>query len=243
MSYPQYPGQPGQQPQYPGQQQYPQSGPFPAPQSGGFPAQQQQPGPYGAPPQSAPFAAQPYPQAPYPAQPYGLQPKPSGGTAITSGVLAVLGGLFYGIGTVTLISQMIKYDVWHWTFLLSTAFDVIIMLTLLPGAILLFMRKPIGRMLTIVGCATAILALVVNIILSAAGLGFLGTALGGGLLAGGAIIGILFVVVPASATMVLAIVKPTARWCGIGEPAGQFPGQQQYPGGYAPQPGGRPPGY
>jgi hypothetical protein len=130
---------------------------------------------------------------------------------------------------------MVSYNTLHWAFVLALVEDLLIAGTLLPGGIMLFMRKPAGRMMTIVGSSLAILSFVVALVLAAIGGGILGARLGGGLLAGTAIGGVVLVLVPAIVTLILAIVKPTARWCSAAE--------QPYQLGYAPQPGGRPPGY
>ncbi|MEQ0559730.1 hypothetical protein ABJI51_11650 [Amycolatopsis sp. NEAU-NG30] len=219
MTYPQQPGPPGQP--YPGQQPYPApSGGFPAQQpapSGGFPAQQ----PYPA----QPYPGQPYPGQPYPAQPpypggYGMQPpKPSGVTAIIAGVLAVLGGLLYLIGLVGGVVG-IASGYTPGLFILLSIQNLVLTGTLLPGGILLFVRKPVGRILTIVGSSLAILLSVVSVVLSAVGVGYFGV---GGMRVGGAFLGLLLVLIPAGATLTLAIVKPTALWCGRAAP-----GQQPY---------------
>lgn len=224
MTYPPNPGQPP----YPGQPQYPSQP--------GYPGQQPYP---GQPPQvpSGQFPAQPYPQAPYPPGP--LQPqKPSGGTAITAGVLAVLGGLLFLAFAVLAVVALFNFHYFLVLQIVGLVEYVVIAGTLLPGGILLFLHKPAGRMLTIVGSGVAILSILVNVVLNLAGIGSINDAFSAGLIGG-----ILFVVVPAVATMVLAIVKPTAAWCGVGRPQIIHSGISPYPGGQAPPQGGRPPGW
>jgi hypothetical protein len=98
----------------------------------------------------------------------------------------------------------------HWLLILSLVEDLLLAGTLLPGGILLFLRKPIGRVLTIVGSGLAILVMVVTVVLNATGVGGAGV---GGIYLGGALAGLLIVLIPAGATLTLAIVKPTALWC------------------------------
>jgi hypothetical protein len=250
MTHPQYPGQPGQQQPYPGQQPQPgaqqsypghPSQPFPGQQPEGqqaYPGHPSQPFP-GQPPQAYPgqqpypapsggFPAQPYPgqppypaagypPAPYPAPGYGMPPKPNGATAIIAGILAVLGGLLNLIGLIGGIVTLASPGFPLWMALLALVQSFLLAGTLLPGGILLFLRKPAGRMLTIVGSGLAILLAVVSVAMSAAGLWYYSSGFGG-MYAGAAFVGLLTVLVPAGATLVLAIVKPTARWCGRAEP-------------------------
>jgi hypothetical protein len=149
-------------------------------------------------------------------------PKPNGATAIIAGVLAILGGLFYLVGLIGTIIAL-SSGFMHWLFFLSLIEDLLLAGTLITGGVLLFLRKPMGRMLTIVGSGLAILVMVVSVVLNAIGVGGLGAGVGGVYL-GGAIVGLLIVLIPAGATLTLAIVKPTALWC-----ARQAPGAPGYP--------------
>lgn len=201
MTYPQHPGRP--QGPYPGRQPYPGQPPYPGP-PGGFPAQQ--------------YPGQPGYPAPYPQAPYGMPPaKPSGATAIIAGVLAVLGGLLYLFGLITSVVQLTGAVSVYRTYYLYLVQDLLLVGTLLPGGILLFVRKPIGRLLTIVGSGLAILVTLVSVVLDAVGLWHFSAGIGGTYL-GGAIFGLLLVLLPAAATLTLAIVKPTAIWCGRATP-------------------------
>ncbi|WP_460443252.1 hypothetical protein [Amycolatopsis stemonae] len=139
-----------------------------------------------------------------------MQPKPSGVTAIIAGVLAVLGGLFAVFGVIAGVIGIVSLGFVHWLFILALVEDAILVGTLLPGGILLFLRKPMGRILTIVGSAFAILNAVVTVVLNVVGFG----SFSPGLVAAGSILGLLLAVLPAGTTLVLAIVKPTAVWCG-----------------------------
>lgn len=183
------------------------------------------------------YPGQPYPQAPYPTGPLPPQ-KPSGATAITAGVLAVLGGVLFLLFTVLAVFVLINAEVFVALAVIGLVEYLLIAATLLPGGILLFLHKPAGRMLAVVGSGIAILSIIVNFVLRLTDIGEIDQAFGVGL-AGG----VLVVVAPAVATMVLALVKPTARWCGIGQPQIIQPGASPYPDGYAPPQGGRPPGW
>ncbi|WP_326948982.1 hypothetical protein OG439_09395 [Amycolatopsis sp. NBC_01307] len=196
MTYPQHPGPP--QGPYPGQQPYPGQPPYPGQQP--YPAQQY-PGQPGYPP-------------PYPQSPYGMPPpKPNGATAIIAGVLAVLGGLQNLVGLIVGVVQLTGAVSVHWTYYLYLVQELLLVGTLLPGGILLFARKPIGRLLTIIGSGLAVLVTLVSVVLDVVGLWQFSAGIGGAYL-GGAIVGLPLVLIPAAATLTLAIVKPTAVWCG-----------------------------
>jgi hypothetical protein len=136
-------------------------------------------------------------------------------------VLAVLGGLLYLIGLVGGVVG-IASGYTPGLFILLSIQNLVLTGTLLPGGILLFVRKPIGRILTIVGSSLAILLSVVSVVLSAVGVGYFGNGVGG-MRVGGAFLGLLLVLIPAGATLTLAIVKPTALWCGRAAPGQQQP--------------------
>ena len=167
---------------------------------------------YGGPAYQQPYPQQqqyPYPQAPYPAPGYGMQPKPpNGATAIIAGILAVIGGVL-NLGSLVLNVIGLAVDgyfgVWQIIFMVQA---LLLAGTLLPGGILLFVRKPAGRMLTMVGSGLAILLAVAGFALSFAHFGQVPTGM-----LGGQAIGIVLVVLPAAATLTLALVKPTAEWC------------------------------
>jgi len=155
--------------------------------------------------------------------------KPSGGTAITAGVLAVLGGLLFLTFAVLAVVALLNFRFLLVLQIVGLVEYLVVAGTLLPGGILLFLHKPAGRMLTIVGSGIAIVAILVNLVLNLTGVGSISGGFGAGLIGG-----VLFVVLPAAATLVLAVVKPTAAWCGIGAQQVIQPGGSPYPGGYAP---------
>ncbi|GAA3571570.1 hypothetical protein GCM10022222_64640 [Amycolatopsis ultiminotia] len=228
-----YPGQPasGQQP-YPGSQPtpsqpYPGGQPGPAqPYSGGQPAQ-----PYPGGQVPGQYPQQPYgQQQPYPAYPGGpgmMQSRPSGVTAIISGILAIIGGLvavFGVIGGIVLLGHSggLGYG------LVALIVNLAEAGLLLYGAIAMFLHKSAGRMCVIIGCGLAIVYAVVSFVFVSVGV----SALGGstGRVIGAGIAGSLLALIPPIATLVLALVKPTAEWVSHG-------GQQPAPGGYPQQPG------
>lgn len=143
---------------------------------------------------------------------YAMQPpKPSGATAIIAGVLAVLGGLFSLVGLISVVAGLAEFGFVLWLNVLILVQNVLLTGTLLPGGILLFLRKPVGRVLTIIGSVLAILTELVSVLLDVAGVWDYGFAYFGTYF-GGAVVAVATSVIPATATLVLAIVKPTARW-------------------------------
>ncbi|OKH84313.1 hypothetical protein EB75_05225 [Mycobacterium sp. ST-F2] len=195
MTYPQgpygqgFPGQPGppQQPGYPG---YPQQGYPPQPvYQQGYP----QPGAYpgGFPPPPTPAA-------------------PSGGTAVTAGVLALLGGLthFFGGSAQALgLSAMMRESATDsgWGSLIAiTTLNIISGAFLLAGALTLLMRKPVGRWLITAGCGISILSALINFTLTPDSIGDYSYSRG----IGADMVGVLFAI----ATIVLALVPSTTAW-------------------------------
>ncbi len=139
------------------------------------------------------------------------QPKPSSATAIAAAVFAVVGGLLFLVVSALAVIAVFGSDEFVGEQIVGAVEYLLVAGTLLPGGILLFLHKPAGRTLTVVGSGIAILAIVVNFVLNLMGAAAIDGDFRAGLLGG-----IALVVVPAVATMVLALVKPTAMWCGIG---------------------------
>lgn len=191
MTYPQQPGQ------YPDQQppgQYP---------TGGYP---------------------PAPPAPYPNYPGGIDPmaRPSGGTAITAAVLAIIGAAWAificigGFSTAPDAQGPLSWMVW-----MQAVVYLVEVCTLLPGAILMLTRKPIGRWLVVLGCAIHIVQGIVAVIAVA---GAVSDQIENSAQAFGAgTVGLVVVLAPAIATLVLALVPLTGRWIAWG----RQPAQQQ----------------
>ncbi len=192
MTYPQGPygqGSPGQ-PGYPQHPGYPQQPGYPAqpgyqqgyPQPGGFPG--------GYPP--VPPAA------------------PGGGTAVTAGVLALLGGLthFFGgaaqaVGLSAVMQDSGTGSGWG-SLIAIVTLNIIGGAFLLPGALTLLLRKRVGRWLIAAGCGISILSAFINFTLTPDSIGDYSYARG----IGADLVGILFAV----ATIVLAWLPATAAW-------------------------------
>ncbi|WP_433600564.1 hypothetical protein ACQPXH_01495 [Nocardia sp. CA-135953] len=162
-----------------------------------------------------------YPQyEPYPSVP---APAPGGGTAITAGVLASIGGvgqLLGGgfnivLGLTDLARDLSEYDStglfaqsWIKTYLLVAGSIAVVTAFLLGiGAIMMFTRRPLGRVLVVAGCAVVVIA---GIAEYAVTLHY--TTSGGGAAEIGGGIGGLFGLIFPIATAVLALVPATTRW-------------------------------
>lgn len=189
MSYPQQPGdQPGHYPQQPGY-----------PQQSGYP---QQPGQYPAPPP---------PMAPFPGGNDVHQQPPSKGTTIAAAVLAVLGAIWALFGTISSLAAVGATGPGSELVMLTQAIAYPIeILTLGIGAALLFMRRDLGRWLVVAGS-------VVHIIMSIIAVFGMLSAIDpsselGGAAAGFGVVGLLIVLAPAIATIILALLPPTGRW-------------------------------
>ncbi|MFI6366696.1 hypothetical protein ACIBG0_28550 [Nocardia sp. NPDC050630] len=162
-----------------------------------------------------------YPQyEPYPSVP---APTPGGGTAITAGVLAsvgsagqLLGGGFnIVLGLTDLGGDLAEYDStglfaqsWFRTYLLVTGSIAVISAFLLGvGAVMMFTRRPLGRVLVVAGCAVVIVAGIAGytVTLHYTTSGGSAAEIGGGI---GGLFGLIFPI----ATAVLALVPATTRW-------------------------------
>lgn len=209
MTYPQqpeqYPGQPGQYPGQPGQ--YPaQPGQYQGQVPGGMPPQY---GQYGQMP--------PMPQmSPYPVgNDQSMMSPPSGGTAITAGVLAILGALWAIVTAIVNLSiagqaggSPIAWVVW----MQGIAFAVEV-LTLGPGSIMLLTRRSAGQWLVAIGCALHIVQGIVGVI-AIVSIGHVGSVqLSGPAMVGGTFVGTVLVLLPAIATLILVLLPQTGRWC------------------------------
>lgn len=160
----------------------------------------------------------PYPGMPqYPAGGYPASVQaPSGGTAITAGVLAILGAVWAIIAAilnVSATSALAGSSLLGWVWVQVIVF-VIELFTLGPGAILLLTRRPQGRVLIAIGCVLHILQGIVGAVII---LGDTGTTLSGGAnsaMIGGGVIGVFIALAPAIATLILVSVPLTGRWVG-----------------------------
>ncbi|MFI6957199.1 hypothetical protein ACIBJI_27495 [Nocardia sp. NPDC050408] len=162
-----------------------------------------------------------YPQyEPYPSVP---APAPGGGTAITAGVLAsvgsagqLLGGGFnIVLGLSDLGRDLAEYDStglfaqsWFKTYLLVTGSIAVVTAFLLgAGAVMMFTRRPLGRVPVVAGCAVVVFAGIAGyaITLRYTASGGSAAEISGGI---GGLFGLIFPI----ATAVLALVPPTTRW-------------------------------
>ncbi|RSN65889.1 hypothetical protein DMH01_05945 [Amycolatopsis sp. WAC 04182] len=194
---------------------------------------------------------QQYPPQGYPPPgaypPPGMVRQPSGATAIIAGILAILGGLWFLAGLASNIIELSHYVI---SFLVvGAALDLVSTALLLGGGIMLLLRKRAGRVLTVIGAASSIGFVALTFLLRAIGSHFYFSY--GGVTLHFGFGWLLFVVlIPAIATLVLALVPSTARWlaakpqaAGVAQPPNfGYPPQQP---GYPPAPGaqqqGQPP--
>ncbi|GAA1978052.1 hypothetical protein [Amycolatopsis minnesotensis] len=190
----------------------------------------------------------PPPQGQYPAAPppypgggssLGEKP-PNGGAAITAGVLACIGavfGLIRALGDFSSLSDR-GLDVlsdFKWVVWLEAITSVAEIVTLLPGGILLFLRKPIGRWLVVAGSAVRIVTAVV-VYSQLMSLVNNASVLAGPASAGRNAGMLIAVLSPAIATLVLGLLPVTGRWCAWGKKTAQ--GTQL--GSFGVPPGGAP---
>ncbi|KAF0836676.1 hypothetical protein [Nocardia caishijiensis] len=174
--------------------------------------------------------------------PAPVQRPPSGGTAILTGISALVGGLVGVVGMIAAVGRMVTSDYppfgWGyapaWASIASAVLlvvDIVAAVLLLIGAIVLFRRKSSGPMMVASGCAGVIGAYVAGVIITVAQFGrfdigsssyrevvFDQSAVNS--LLGPYIdlpwfLSILLLVFPA-VTLLLALLPSTRRWCGRG---------------------------
>ncbi|MFG1643585.1 hypothetical protein ACGFMK_25095 [Amycolatopsis sp. NPDC049252] len=134
-------------------------------------------------------------------------------TARAAGGLALLGGLLYLAGLLLDVVTLFRFPEDAARTAVHAVVDLLLTAALIPGGVLLLRRDPLGRLGCIVGSATAIVATLTSLLLSATGLASLDVG-PGGLVAGG-VLALVVVLPPAAATLALAISAPAARWCGL----------------------------
>lgn len=190
-----------------------------------------------------------YPQyEPYPSAP---APAPGGGTAITAGVLASIGsagqllggGFNIVLGLTDLARDLSEYDStglfaqsWIKTYLLVVGSIAVVTAFLLGvGAVMMFTRRPLGRVLVVAGCAVVVIAGIAGyaVTLHYTTSGGSAAEIGGSI---GGLVGLIFPI----ATAVLALVPPTTRWLNYNPVAA--PSVAMYPYGPAVPPAGYPSG-
>ncbi|WP_054811566.1 hypothetical protein [Nocardia arizonensis] len=199
-------------------------------------------------PQQYPGAYDPYPPA------YGLpRAVPNAGTAITAGILAILGfvanvlggGFSIWMGLSEFGSRYSDYDSTgllgnddYYDFLVVVGVvSLVIAIMLGVGSLLLFNRKSMGRALIAAGCVLTVISQIASLIFVVSAPAGASTPLSSGL---GGVIGMVFPI----ATLVLALVPATGRWLAHRPPPAGAPGYGQpgypqpgYPQAAYPQPG------
>ncbi|MEV2224862.1 hypothetical protein AB0E01_34010 [Nocardia vinacea] len=181
-----------------------------------------------------------YPQyEPYPSAP---APAPGGGTAITAGVLASIGsagqllggGFNIVLGLTDLARDLSEYDStglfaqsWIKTYLLVVGSIAVVTAFLLGvGAVMMFTRRSLGRVLVVAGCTVVVIAGITEyaVTLHYTTSGGSAAEIGGGI---GGLFGLIFPIT----TAVLALVPPTTRWLNYNPVAA--PSVAMYPYGSA----------
>lgn len=165
--------------------------------------------------------------AQYPGYPPPQPPRPSGATAIIAGVLAVLGGLWHLLGVVGQVLNMFNRHYALGTSIIAFVIHAVLAGLLLTGGILLFARKPAGRMLTLIGAALAVVSYTAEVVLASFGLRFLSAVF---IYIGPRFFALLLMAIPAAATIVLVSVPPTTRWLSQGRPTMMIPPAGPYRG-------------
>jgi hypothetical protein len=188
-----------------------------------------------------------YQPIPYPPSGIDSSVKPNPATAIIAGVLAVLGAVMAVVSLFDDLAYLsVRDESWAYTELII---NVLMVCSLGAGALLLFLRKPLGQWIVAAGCVLAFIRTVLSIMV-------LSDLTGDSAAAAvskpvGAILGAL----PPIATILLVLLPLTSRYLswepGSGapqqfapqQPYGAQPGVAAYPQPYAhpPQPAGRPP--
>lgn len=181
--------------------------------------------------------------------PPGMARQPSGATGMIAGILAILGGLWFLAGLAFHVIELVDFA--GSVLIGGAVLDFLSAALLLSGGILLLLRKSAGRVLTVIGAGATILFVVSIFLMRAIGSHFFFTYSGVTLRFGAGWL-LIVVLIPAIATLVLALIPPTARWLAakkqpaLAGPPPNFgyppplPGYPPGPGG--PRQGGPPPG-
>ncbi|ANN15257.1 hypothetical protein SD37_06045 [Amycolatopsis orientalis] len=180
------------------------------------------------------------PQGAYPPPggypPPGMARKPNGATGVIAGILAILGGVWFLSGLVWMI--ILLFNRVRPYLIVGGILDLAVGVLLLIGGILLLRRKSTGRMLVVIGAGAGIFFGIVSIILRASGADIV-YAYGGVAVVYGFLGLIVQLLIPAIATIVLALIPPTGRWLAAGKQPAVFTPPQNF--GYPQPPGGYPP--
>ncbi|MBB5852820.1 hypothetical protein ACFQ05_05945 [Amycolatopsis umgeniensis] len=181
--------------------------------------------------------------------PAGAPRRPNGATGIIAGILAILGGLWFLSGLVWVVILMV--DRMRSYYIVGGILDLAVGVLLLIGGILLLLRKRAGRMLVVIGAGAAIFFGVVLVVLGATGSHF--HYVFGGVSGLYGFLGMIIqLLLPAIATIVLALIPPTGRWLTFAKQPAVFMPPQNHgypqpptgypPSGYPPPQQGPPPG-
>jgi len=157
-------------------------------------------------------------------------PIPSGATGITAGVLAALGalanfvgGFFMAVGVAALSTDSSFGESGFWGALMAVAIlNIVAGVVLVPGTVLLLLRRMVGRWVVVAGCAISILSSLISVGLFATMSAY--TANGVGTNA--------FSVVFPIVTLVLVLLPSTTAWIRAKQanvPLPYPPAPQQYP--------------
>lgn len=95
-------------------------------------------------------------------------PSPSGGTAITAAVLAIIGGIVRLVGAVAGALSLGSF-VSVMSIVISVGVNPILAGLLIGGGIMIFLRKPAGRLNVIIGASLAIAVYATAIVFGAVG--------------------------------------------------------------------------
>ncbi|WP_370944591.1 hypothetical protein AB5J62_36525 [Amycolatopsis sp. cg5] len=154
-----------------------------------------------------PYQGQQYPGPQHPGQQYPAQqppaPAPSGGTAITAAVLAILGGVVHLVGAIAGALNLGSF-VSVMSIVISVGVNPLLAGLLIGGGIMIFLRKPAGRLNVIIGAGLAIAVYATAIVFGAVGVYAHGIM--------PAAFVMILAALPAVATVVLASLNSTARW-------------------------------
>ncbi|KZB87580.1 hypothetical protein [Amycolatopsis regifaucium] len=171
--------------------------------------------------------------------PPGMALKPSGATGIIAGILAILGGVWFLSGLVWVLILLV--DRVRSYYIVGGILDLAVGVVLLVGGILLLRRKRAGRMLVVIGAGAGLFFGIVLVVLRTTGMDV--AYVFGGVSAIYGFLGLIVqLLIPAVATIVLALLPPTGRWLAAGkQPA--VPMSPQNFGHPQPPPGYPPAGY
>jgi hypothetical protein len=142
-----------------------------------------------------------------------------GGTAIRAGVLAILGGLLHLFAAAAAIIVILNGGT-EIFLVIFAGLCAAVAGCLVTGGIELFLKKQAGRLSTIIGCGLALLLCAIGgtYVLVSGRVSFIESSENGFLGINGWVT-LVLLAIPPIVTLVLTLVKPTARWVGQAGPA------------------------